>query len=87
MHEISLKLQSQLIMSSTSKYFSEGSLIADSREVASSLMVITSGQVGVELPMDSAEADEETQNPNGKTLLYIFGRGWVYSLIRVDILD
>ena len=67
--------QLQLIMSSTSKYFAEGSLIADSRETATGLMVITSGQVGVELPMDSAEADEENNQPNGKTLLYIFGRG------------
>jgi hypothetical protein len=64
-------------MTSTSKYFAEGSLIADSRETANSLMVITSGQVGVELPMDSAEADEENKSPNGKTLLYIFGRGYV----------
>lgn len=67
--------KSQLIMSSTSKYFAEGSLIADSRETATSLMVITSGQVGVELPMDSVEADEENKKEHGKTLLYIFGRG------------
>jgi hypothetical protein len=38
-------------------------------------MVITSGSVGVELPMDSAEADEENCKPDGSTLLYIFGRG------------
>ena len=32
-------------------------------------------QVGVELPMDSDEADEENKADNGKTLLYVFGRG------------
>jgi hypothetical protein len=68
-------LLAQLILLSTTKYYSEGSLIADSRELADGLMVIISGQVGVELPMDSAEADEENNKPGGKTLLYVFGRG------------
>jgi hypothetical protein len=62
-------------MMSTTKYFSEGSLIADSRELATGLMVITSGSVGIELPMDSVEADEENSKPNGSTLLYILERG------------
>jgi hypothetical protein len=62
-------------MMSTTKYFSEGSLIADSRDLATGLMVITSGTVGIELPVDSAEADEENSMPNGTTLLYILGRG------------
>jgi hypothetical protein len=62
-------------MMSTTKYFSSGSLVADSREVATGLMVITSGTVGIELPMDSLEADEENNKPNGTTLLYILGRG------------
>ena len=57
------------------KYFSQGSIIADSREAATGLMVITSGQVGVELPMDSDEADEEHRTPGGKTQLYVFSRG------------
>ncbi len=65
----------QLILRSTTKYFSEGSIVADSRELSKGLMVITSGQVGVELAMDSAEADEEHSKPDGSTLLYIFGRG------------
>jgi hypothetical protein len=65
----------QLILRSTTKYFAEGSIIADSRELSKGLMVITSGQVGVELPMDSPEADEEHSKPDGSTLLYIFGRG------------
>ncbi len=43
--------------------------------MAKGLMVITSGQVGVELPMDSKEADEENSKLDGSTLLYIFGRG------------
>ncbi len=66
---------SQLKLRSTTKYFSEGSIIADSREAAKGLMVVTSGQVGVELPMDSEEADEENRREDGKTLLYVFSRG------------
>ncbi len=62
-------------MVSTTRYYAAGSLIADSREIAGGLMVITSGQVGVELPMDSEEADEENKKQNGNTLLYMFGRG------------
>ncbi len=65
----------QLILVSTTRYYAAGSLIADSRELAGGLMVITSGQVGVELPMDSEEADEENKKKNGNSLLYMFGRG------------
>ena len=64
----------QLIMKSETKYFSEGSIIADSHEKAKGLMVITSGFVNVELPMDSPEAVEE-KNKDGRPLLYVFGRG------------
>ena len=32
-------------------------------------------QVVAELPADSVEADEECRRADGKTLLYIFGRG------------
>jgi hypothetical protein len=35
----------QLILRSETRYFSKGSIIADSREDAKCLMVITSGQV------------------------------------------
>jgi hypothetical protein len=62
-------------MLSSTRYYSEGSIIADSRELSKGLMVITSGFVGVELPMDSAEADEENSKPNGRTLLYVLTRG------------
>jgi hypothetical protein len=65
----------QLIMLSSTRYYSEGSIIADSRELSKGLMVITSGLVGVELPMDSAEADEENSKPGGRTLLYVLTRG------------
>ena len=40
-----------------------------------SLPVTTAGQVGVELPMESQEADEENRKHNGRTLLYVLGRG------------
>ena len=62
-------------MKSETKYFAKGTILADSREKAKGLMVITSGQVGAELPMDSQEADEEHSKPDGKTLLYVFERG------------
>ena len=38
-------LPRQLILKSTTRYFSKGSIIADSGEDAKVLMVITSGQV------------------------------------------
>ncbi len=70
-----LNFFTQLILLSSTRYFSEGSIIADSRELSKGLMVITSGFVGVELPMDSEEADEENMKPNGSTLLYVLTRG------------
>jgi hypothetical protein len=65
-----------LLLTST-KYYSKGSLISESRELADGLMVIKAGQVGVELPMDSEEADSENSKQDGRTLLYVFGRGCV----------
>jgi len=62
------------MMISETKYFSKGTIIADSREKAKGLMVITSGSVDVELPIESAEAIEENRK-NGKKLLFVFGRG------------
>ena len=62
-------------MKSSIKYFSKGSIIADSHELSTGLMVITSGKVGIELPMDSEEADEENKKADGKTLLYVLERG------------
>jgi hypothetical protein len=69
-------LLSQLIMKSSTRYFAKGSIVADSHEAAKGLMVVTSGQIGIELPMDSEEADVECSKPNGKTLLYVLGRGY-----------
>ena len=71
-----------MILKSTTKYFAAGNIVADSKEPADSLMVITSGQIGLELPLDSEEADEENSKPDGKTLLYIFGRGWLLIFIQ-----
>ncbi len=65
----------QLIMKASTKYFAKGSIVADSHEAAKGLMVVTSGQLGIELPMDSEEADDESSKTNGKTLLYVLGRG------------
>ena len=33
-------------------------------------------QVGAEVPIDSEEADEENRSENGKTLLFVFERGY-----------
>ena len=33
-------------------------------------------QVGAELPIDSDDADKENKTENGKTLLYVFERGY-----------
>ncbi len=79
-----LRVHQKLILKSKTKYFSKGSIIADSREPAKGLMVISSGFINAELPMDSDEADEENRDPNGKTLLYVFGRGYV-SLLQTCI--
>ena len=67
----------QLILKSKKVYFAKGSIIADRHEAAKGLMVITSGYVNVELPMDSEEADDENRNGDGLTHLYVFGRGCV----------
>ena len=69
----------QLKIKSETKYYHEGSIIADSREPAPGLLVITSGFVNVELPMDSEEADQENKR-NGKTLLFVLGRGYVLDI-------
>ncbi len=68
----------QLLLKSKTIHFSQGSIIADSHESAKGLMVITSGFVNVELPMDSEEADEENKAEDGRTVLYVFGRGYAY---------
>ena len=67
----------QLILKSKIMYFAQGSIIADRHEAAKGLMVITSGYVNVELPLDSDEADEEHRREDGLTHLYVFGRGFV----------
>ena len=68
-------------MLSSTRYYSEGSIVADSRELSQGLMVITSGHIGVELPMDSAEADEENKKPDGRTLLHVLKCGCVKELL------
>ena len=67
-NKVCLLVLLQLIMKSETKYFSEGTIIADSHELAKGLMVITSGLVTAELPMDSKEAVLENSKPDGKTL-------------------
>jgi hypothetical protein len=67
-------------MKSTTKYFSAGSIVAESHEKATGLMVITSGVVGVELPHDQADNNEKEligSGPTGSTtLMCAFKRGY-----------
>ena len=65
-----------MLLKSNTRHYSEGSIVADSSEQAQGLMVIVSGYVTVELPMDSEEADEENRTDDGRTVLYVFGRGY-----------
>ncbi len=64
-----------MMMKSQTFYFPKGTIIADGRDPATGMMVITQGHVSVELPMDSEEADLEKGKENGSTLLYTLGRG------------
>jgi hypothetical protein len=69
---------------STTLHFATGSIVADSQEPASGLMVITSGSVAVEIPHSSviksdSEAGVISQGDDGsKSLLYVFMRGCVF---------
>ena len=71
-------LFSQLLLKSNTKYYPEGSLIADSKDLATGLMVITAGMVSLELSIDSSECNVKVNNYDGKarTSLYTFGRGY-----------
>jgi len=73
--EIRTIFAAELLLRSKTLHFSQGSIIADSHESAQGLMVITSGFVNVELPIESDEADEENKSDTGRTVLYVFGRG------------
>eukprot|EP00291_Cryptomonas_curvata_P024939 CAMPEP_0172173548 /NCGR_PEP_ID=MMETSP1050-20130122/13127_1 /TAXON_ID=233186 /ORGANISM="Cryptomonas curvata, Strain CCAP979/52" /LENGTH=407 /DNA_ID=CAMNT_0012845339 /DNA_START=2406 /DNA_END=3629 /DNA_ORIENTATION=- len=77
MGEIRTLFSAELLMKSETRYFPAGAIIADSRENANGIFVVTSGQVAAELPMDSEEADEEKQKSGAaaNTILYVFGRG------------
>jgi hypothetical protein len=43
-------------------------------------------QIGVELPMDSDDADEENKSQNGKTLLYVLERGYYTVSAKICLL-
>jgi len=75
MGEIRTLFTAELLLRSKTRYYSRGSIIADSRENAKGLIVITAGQVGAEIPMDSEDADNANKNDDGRTLLYVFERG------------
>ena len=62
----------QLLLRSETLYFAEGCIIADSCTDSSGLMVITSGKVKVDLPMDP-----EAGSTVAPTSLYVLERGCV----------
>ncbi len=76
-----------MMMKSKTFYFPKGTIIADGRDAANGMMVITQGHVSVELPMDSDEADHETGKENGSTLLYTLGRGFVLEFVLQHLSD
>lgn len=59
-----------MMMRSKSYYFPKGTIIADSRDDATGMMVITQGSVSVELPVDSDDAFDSSS-----LVLYTIGRG------------
>ncbi len=72
---VSRKIEfSQMMMRSKSYYFPKGTIIADSRDEATGMMVITQGSVTVELPVDSEDADAAAHGANS-LVLYTIGRG------------
>mmetsp|Transcript_30427 Transcript_30427/g.80910 ORF Transcript_30427/g.80910 Transcript_30427/m.80910 type:complete len:324 (-) Transcript_30427:669-1640(-) len=60
-----------MLIKSETMYFSERSIIFDWKEKASGLMVVHSGQVRLELPLDSAEADAERKHNRSTTLVVL----------------
>ena len=66
---------SQMMIKSKTFYFPKGTIIADGRDPATGMMVITQGSVSVELPMDSDKAGAQG-NDGSSTLLYTLGRGY-----------
>ncbi len=77
---------------STTLHFATGSIVADSQEPASGLMVITSGSVAVEIPHSSvmksdSEAGITSQGDDGSnSLLYVFMRGCVFFFLQSLVL-
>ena len=68
-------LIAQMFKRSKTLYYPKGKIIADGRDSASGMMVITQGSVSVELPLDSDEADEQMGQDNS-VALYTLGRGY-----------
>ena len=64
----------QMFKRSKTLYFPKGKIIADGRDSATGMMIITQGSVCVELPLDSDEADEQMGKENS-VALYALGRG------------
>ncbi len=74
-----LYLPTQLLLVSKTLHFATGSIVADSQEPATGLMVITSGSVAVEIPrsnsVESAAGNKSPVDDRSKSLLYVFTRG------------
>mmetsp|Transcript_26503 Transcript_26503/g.69694 ORF Transcript_26503/g.69694 Transcript_26503/m.69694 type:complete len:517 (-) Transcript_26503:627-2177(-) len=64
----------QMLIKSTTHYYSAKAIIADCFDKANGLMVVRSGEVRLELPLDSDEADDERRKGRSTTLL-VLSRG------------
>ncbi len=64
----------QLLLKCQTQYYSEGSIIADSRDDATGLIVVTSGQVSIELPMTN-KRNSKLGGEAGRSILYVLERG------------
>eukprot|EP00291_Cryptomonas_curvata_P030917 CAMPEP_0172211178 /NCGR_PEP_ID=MMETSP1050-20130122/36254_1 /TAXON_ID=233186 /ORGANISM="Cryptomonas curvata, Strain CCAP979/52" /LENGTH=372 /DNA_ID=CAMNT_0012891593 /DNA_START=340 /DNA_END=1458 /DNA_ORIENTATION=+ len=64
----------ELLLKCQTHYYSEGSIIADSRDDATGLIVVTSGQVSLELPMNNNK-NSKKGGEAGRSILYVFERG------------
>ena len=72
-----LQLSTKLLIVSKTLHFATGTIVADSQEPATGLMVITSGSIAAEIPTSSSAKSENTSpvDEKSQTLLYIFTRG------------
>jgi hypothetical protein len=76
----------QMLLVSRTLQFSEGTIVADSQEEATGLMVVIAGSITVEVPhaVVSDVSATAQQNEKSKTVLYVLTRGYcTFILLRL----